>query len=320
MRILVRATNWLGDAILSVPALDALRAAHPAAHIAVAGLPWVEDLYGGQGFCDEVIVLPAGTAGQLRVGWGLRGRFDRALLLPNAFAAAAFAWATGAPVRTGYDRDGRGWLLTEAIAAPSEKRHERFYYLELLRRAGWIAGYDAEAPVRLGGYGGERVGRVGVSPGAAFGLAKRWYPERFAEAAVAVAREKNWSVALFGGAGEAALAREVEGLVRAAGVRVENFAAKTRLREFIAEVARCNVMLTNDSGAMHVAYAVGTPSVTVFGPTDPAGTGPVGATARIVREAVDCAPCKLRECPIDHRCMKAISAERVAREALVLLK
>jgi heptosyltransferase-2 len=127
-------------------------------------------------------------------------------------------------------------------------------------------------------------------------------------------------VALFGSAGEAALVGEVEGLVRAAGVRVENYAGKTRLREFIAEVARCNVMLTNDSGAMHVAYAVGTPSVTVFGPTDPVGTGPVGETARIVREAVDCAPCKLRECPIDHRCMKAISAEQVAREALVLLK
>ncbi len=326
MRILVRATNWLGDAVMCLPALEALRKAHPAAHIAILGPAWIGDLYRGESFCDEAIAYPKergarNLAGKWRLARSLRGRFDVAILLQNAFEAAAFARSAGIPRRVGFDRDARGWLLTEAIPTATVG-HERFYYLELLLRAGLIGAYDAESPIRLNGVARREFGGrvIGVSPGAAFGSAKRWYPERFAEAAAIVAMERGASVALFGSDAERDIVGIVERDLGARGVAVENYAGRTGLREFMELCAGCELMLTNDSGAMHVAYAVGTLSVTVFGSTDPIGTGPVGEMARIVREPVECSPCKLRECPIDHRCMTRISPQRVAQTALDLLK
>ena len=326
MRILVRATNWLGDAIMCLPALHALRAAFPKAHIAILGFPWLADLYGGESFCDEVIAYPTGRgiedlAAKFKLAKSLRGKFDRAILFQNAFEAAAFACATGVAERIGYNRDGRGLLLTNAI--PVHKiGHERFYYLELLRLAGWIPGYDIEAPIRLHNVTPRNLGGrvIGVSPGAAFGSAKRWFPDRFAAAAAAISIERNASVALFGSAAENEIVALVEADLKTRSIEVTNYAGRTGLREFIELCAGCELMLTNDSGAMHVAYAVGTPSVTIFGSTDHIGTGPVGPHARIVRHPVDCSPCKLRECPIDHRCMTRISSEQVALEALDLLK
>jgi heptosyltransferase II len=339
-RILVRATNWLGDAILSLPALHALRAAFPQAHITILGQGWVRDLYAGESFCDEVMAYPAARgAKDLGAKWQTiqqlqAGRYDAALLLQNALEAALVTRLAGIPVRVGYNRDARGWLLTNAIAVPQLGEihpHERFYYLELLRRAGWIAQYDPESPIRLQGAEEARhrgrlllgkaglSGRIiGISPGAAFGSAKRWYPDRFAAAAARIAREHQASIAIFGGKEEAAVCQQVADHL--GGLKIVNFAGRTSLRDFLDLVAACHLMLTNDSGAMHVAYAMGVPSVTVFGSTDEIGTGPTGPVARIVREPVDCAPCKLRECPIDHRCMQRVSAEKVAETALLLLK
>lgn len=332
--MLVRATNWLGDAIMCLPALHALRGALPEARITILGLPWVKELYEGENFADDFIDYPKGWKkgawkSKKAVVGELRARnFDAALLLQNAFEAAAIVRLAGIPERVGYDRDGRGWLLTEAVATPAlEGKHERFYYLELLRRAGVIGGYDAESPIVLGRAalareaGLARLGGafIGVSPGAAFGSAKRWYPDRFAASAVAVAKARGCGVAVFGSPEERNLATEVATIIAAQGIKVENFAGRTKLREFIELAAGMELMLTNDSGAMHVAYAVGTASVTVFGSTDHIGTGPVGARARIVREPVECAPCKLRECPIDHRCMTRIEPKRVVDEALQLL-
>ena len=326
MRILVRATNWLGDAIMCLPALQALRRAHPAAYIAILGPAWVGDLYREESFCDEMIVYPKerGTrnlSAKWKLARSLRGRFDVAILFQNAFEAAAFVRLADIPRRIGFNRDGRGWLLTDPIAT-AIVGHERFYYLELLKQSGLIGGYDQISPIRLNGVIRKDFGRpvIGVSPGAAFGSAKRWYPERFAEAAALVAEERGADVALFGSAGELDIVGIVQRELIARGIVVENYAGRTELREFLELCAGCELMLTNDSGAMHVAYAVGTPSVTVFGSTDPIGTGPVGEMARIVREPVECSPCKLRECPIDHRCMTRISPERVARTALDLLK
>jgi heptosyltransferase-2 len=151
---------------------------------------------------------------------------------------------------------------------------------------------------------------VGVSPGAAYGPAKRWLPERFAEAASRLAAECGGSVVVFGSAAERAMCEEVAG---AAGGR--NFAGQTTLRAFIEMTAACRVFLTNDSGAMHIASALGVPSVTVFGPTDEEATGPLGAAARIIREPVECAPCLKRECPIDHRCMTRVTVDAVVQAA-----
>ena len=159
---------------------------------------------------------------------------------------------------------------------------------------------------------------VGVSPGAAYGNAKRWLPERFAESARQVAATLDAGVAVFGSASERELCESVTLELKHLGVPVRNLAGETSLREFVDLASACSVFLTNDSGAMHVASAAGVPTVAVFGATDDTTTGPTGARARVVREHAECSPCLLRECPIDHRCMTRVSAQQVAAEALRL--
>jgi heptosyltransferase-2 len=161
---------------------------------------------------------------------------------------------------------------------------------------------------------------IGVSPGAAYGNAKRWPADRFAQAAIQVARRLEAGVALFGSADERPLAAATAAAIDAAGLPVRNFTGETSLGEFIDLAAACRLFLTNDSGAMHIASALGVPTVAVFGATDHIATGPTGPLARVVREPVDCSPCLLRECPIDHRCMLRVSPDRVAETALDLLK
>jgi heptosyltransferase-2 len=158
---------------------------------------------------------------------------------------------------------------------------------------------------------------VGVSPGAAYGSAKRWLPERFAESASRVARELGARVAIFGSAAERDVCEIVSGAVTAP---VHNFAGETSLGEYIELAAACRVYLTNDSGPMHIASALGLPTVAVFGATNHVTTGPTGPLARVIRESVECSPCLKRECPIDHRCMTRVPSERVALTALELLK
>ncbi|HTS60687.1 MAG TPA: lipopolysaccharide heptosyltransferase II [Candidatus Acidoferrales bacterium] len=331
----MRATNWLGDAVMSLPAIRAIRGVFPHAHLAVAARPWVADLYGRERAIDRVIVYPA------RQGWNarrefaarLRGeRFDAAILLQNAFDAALIVWMAGIPERIGYSRDGRRLLLTRAVPVPEPgeiPRHERFYYLELLRRAGMIERLPASEEIRLDGAtqaceaGLKRFEQLGVkdpvagiSPGAAYGNAKRWPAARFAEAAAKL----GMPVLIFGSSAERPLCGEVAAALGRAGPQAWNLAGETSLREFIDLAAACRVFLTNDSGAMHIASALGVPTVTVFGATDDTTTGPTGPLARVVREHAECSPCLLRECPIDHRCMTRVTSERVAAEALALIE
>jgi heptosyltransferase-2 len=268
--------------------------------------------------------------------WLRARRFDCAILLQNAFEAAALAWAARIPERIGYDRDARGWLLTKAVALPKRGEiadHQRFYYLELLRRAGIIGRLPETPEIRLAGLDQARaaglalfsqaeLGRdvVGVSPGAAYGNAKRWLPEHFVESAAALSRQLEADVAIFGSRDEASLGDRVAGMLRDRGVRARSFAGATSLRDFVDMAAACRVFLTNDSGAMHIASAAGVPTLAVFGATDHIATGPTGALARVVREPVECSPCLLRECPIDHRCMTRVLPERVVDVALDLLR
>ncbi len=317
---------------MSLPALRALRGRYPSAHIAILAKPWVGDLYGREPFCDELIPYSPKTLGEKWVaGRVLRSRgFDMAVLLQNAFEAALVAYAAGIPERVGYARDGRSLLLTKAVAVPKPGAHERFYYLELLHRAGILDRVPECEAIRLDGAmaaraaGLERFAKlgmgsaiVGVSPGAAYGSAKRWLPERFAESASRVARELGAQVAIFGSAAE----RDVcEIVAKGVTVPVRNFAGETSLAEYIELAAACRVYLTNDSGPMHIASALGLPTVAVFGATNHVTTGPTGALAKVIRENVECSPCLKRECPIDHRCMTRVSADRVALTALELVK
>jgi heptosyltransferase-2 len=335
-KILIRATNWVGDAVMSLPAIRAVHEAFPGAHLTVLARAAVADLYAREGSIDAVMLYAGGrreAAAKLR-----RENFDCAILLPNSFDAALLAWMARIPRRIGYRRDGRGWMLTEAIPRPAPgeiPRHQRFYYLELLRRAGIVHEYPACAEIRLDACEATRAAGldalreagllergapvVGVSPGAAYGDAKRWLPERFAETAVRVARAHGASVALFGAAAERALCESLAGAIRTDGIPVRNFAGETTLRQFIDLAAACSLFLTNDSGAMHIASALGVPTVTVFGATDDTTTGPTGARARVVREQVECSPCLLRDCPIDHRCMTRVTTGQVVAVALSLM-
>ena len=333
--ILVRATNWVGDAVMSLPALRALRERFPQAHIAILAKPWVAGLYHRERFCDRLIPYTPRTLGEkYRAARALSlHKFDVAILLQNAFEAAAVAAIAGIPKRIGYARDGRGFLLTTAVPVPGPGEippHERFYYLELLRRAGILDRLPESDNIRLEGAPDARAAGlerfralglgdtiVGLSPGAAYGTAKRWLPERFAEAANRVAGELGASVAVFGSASERDLCESVAGGIR---VPARNFAGQTELAEYIELAAACRVYLTNDSGAMHIASALGLPTVAVFGATNHVTTGPTGPLARVVREPVECSPCLKRECPIDHRCMTRVDAARVADTALELLK
>lgn len=317
--ILVRATNWVGDAVMSLPALCAVRERFPQARLTVLAKRWVADLYRRESFIDEVIDYsgqPWRTGRELR-----RHNFDCAILLQNAFEAAWLAWLARIPERIGYKRDARQLLLTRAVDVPKAgelPRHERFYYLELLRRAGLIESLpecDAIHLHRDALPNGKRV--IGVSPGAAYGTAKRWLPERFAEAAGELARARGAAVALFGSKTERELCNRIAGLLT--GQLVTNYAGETSLAQFIDLASRCEVFLTNDSGAMHIASALGVPTVAVFGATDDTTTGPTGPKARVIRQPVECSPCLRRECPIDHRCMTAVTADRVVKEALELL-
>jgi heptosyltransferase-2 len=341
-RILVRATNWVGDAVMCLPALCALRASYPEAHIAVLARPWVADIYEREPFADAVILLNSARgardlAGKWQAARDLhRGNYDCAVLLQNAFEAALITWLARIPRRIGYDRDRRGFLLTDAIAVPKAgevPRHERFYYLELLSRAGLISGSAPSAEIKLEGARQARESGmprllaaglprrvIGVSPGAAFGGAKRWFPERFADAAARIAQDLHGGVAVFGSASESELCGRVAALTRQQGVLAHNFAGATRLRDFVEMVAACDLYLTNDSGAMHISSALGVPTVAIFGATDDTTTGPTGAHAAIVRELVDCSPCLLRECPADHICMERVTADRVVEAARLLLQ
>jgi heptosyltransferase-2 len=311
-------------------------------------MPGVADLYARETWANEIILLDGARGPR---DWQRKwrqtrqlaaSRFDAAILLTNSFESAALVRAAAIPERIGYNRDGRGWLLTQQIAVPRRgeiPRHESFYYLELLRRAGLGGALpEGDAVIRLEGIDAARASGqakleetglrnnvVGLSPGAAYGTAKRWLPDRFAASAVSLARELGGgSVAVFGTPDERDLCEEVAVMVSSQGVPARNFAGKTKLAEYIDMAAACRAFITNDSGAMHVASALGIPTIAVFGATDHIGTGPTGPLARVVRHAVDCSPhphpCLLRECPIDHRCMKAVSADEVARTALDLLK
>jgi len=329
-KILVRGTNWLGDAVMSLPALRALRERQPDARITVLARGWVADLYRREPCVDEVLVEP--------LKWSVlrKQRFDAAILFPNSFRTALEVRLAGIPRRIGYDRDRRGFLLTDPIPPPKAGEtppHERFYYLELLRRAGILDALPAAEPILL--HGAEEARRagtemfqqvgmsgpvVGVSPGAQNSRAKQWLPDRFVESSARVATALGGGVVIFGSASEGALCLEIAEELRRAGVQVLSLAGETTLTQFIELAAACRAFLTNDAGAMHVASALGVATVAVFGPTDFAATAPAGPLSSIVRAGVHCSPCMLRDCPIDHRCMTSVTAEKVAETALELVK
>jgi heptosyltransferase II len=339
MKILVRTTNWVGDAVMSIPALQAIRSRWPDAEIVLLARPWVADLYRDQGYADRILVYEnnakhKGFWGRERLARALRReKFDVAVLFQNAFDAAWIAWRAGIPERIGYARDGRSFLLTRAI--PISKREtpvrEVYDHLELLRGAGWIerlprvdeigiavAAQDRQKALERLFAAGVRKNavRIAFASGAAYGSAKCWEPERYAELADRLIAAFDADVILFGAPQESGMAARITGAMHR---RAVNLVGATPIGELPALLSACRLFIGNDSGAMHVAGAVGIPVIGIFGPTDPEGTRPMTSQFTLIREPVDCSPCFLRKCPIDHRCMTRISVDRVFAAAEFLL-
>jgi heptosyltransferase-2 len=348
-RLVIRAPNWLGDILMAVPAITAVRAAHPGAHLAVAAPAAFADVCATIPGVDGVVPLPG--SGIRAIGEHAEalkaGGFDVAILFTNSFASALAASRAGIAERWGYRRDLRGRLLTRAVPVRARKttpeskstpestftpessdlessRHHRAYYLRLVASLGMpaVAGPTVLAPpaaavdraatllAEAGVAAGTRL--VGFAPGAAYGSAKRWPPERVAAAVAGITGgDRAVRAVLVGAAADGEMARAIQSaLDPAAREAVVDLVGRTDVATLMAVLARCAVVVANDSGAMHVASAVGRPVVAIFGPTDERATAPLGPHT-LVRHDVWCRPCLLRACPIDHRCLRGVAAADV---------
>jgi heptosyltransferase-2 len=332
-KILIRGTNWIGDAILTLPAVTSIRATYPQAHIAVLIKPWVADIYELFSGVDEIIIYenkfdtPAGVFRLARI---LKGRkFDAAILLQNAIEAAIIALAAGIPLRAGYDSDARGLLLTHRVHRTEEIRkvHQIDYYLEMVKTLGCVSvSREMHLEIKISLFDAQNILRkfvtetkktlIGIAPGATYGPAKRWLPSRFA-AVVDKLDEKFFTQGiLLGGKSDWEIAQEVKKLAHS---ELINLAGKTTLREAIYLISQCRLFISNDSGLMHIAGALNIPTIALFGSTNPVTTAPAGNKSIIVRREVSCSPCMKETCPTDFRCMKLISVEDVFAAAQNLL-
>lgn len=320
-RLIVRAPNWLGDAVMALPALGAVRRAFPASTLILAAPGSVAPLFeeGTAAAPDEVLTIDRDREpAQLRAARG-----DALLLLTNSFGSAWVGRRSGIAERWGFRASGRSPLLTRAVPRPKGTLHQVEYYLALVRALGIeapVAGHAtpslqpspaarAKGDALLASAGLQSSATiVGFAPGAAYGQAKRWPPGRVAQVIAALSRDGVTAV-LVGARADRDTARAIESAIPP-GTRMVDLIGRTSLRELVGVIARCAAFVSNDSGAMHVAAAVGVPLTAIFGPTDERVTAPAGASDVILRD-VFCRPCMLRDCPIDHRCMKRIDVDSV---------
>jgi heptosyltransferase-2 len=329
-KILIRGPNWVGDSVLSIPAMKAIRSRFPSAEITLLVRPWVAGLFTGAPFIDKVWSesRPASVAEWSRITRQIRGRhFDLAVLLPNSFESALMTFLGRVPIRLGYATDGRRLLLTESVTPPKQqRRHQIYYYLDLIGgtekpeptieiQATTEERTDARKLLFAEGIEPQQAFLV-INPGAAYGSAKRWDEQRFAETADILSQSLGLRVAIVGSAAEGPVAENIRAQMKSAPALLTG---KTTLETLIGVLAESSLMITNDSGPMHIAAALGIPTIAVFGSTDDGVTGPIGNKTRIVKHPVDCSPCLLRQCPIDHRCMTRIGVADVCRAAQELI-
>ena len=339
-RIVVRGTNWVGDAVMTIPALRHLRQLFPNAHITLATRAWAQGLFADADFLDEL---------QVHEGSGLRSvvkqvrqwrkrNFDLAVLLPNSLETALVASLARVPLRIGYATDGRQALLTHPLTLPEwrESKHEVFYYLNIVAQLEWLIKQEqtfldtqpdgslevsdarkstARDFLRARGVNEDRP-TVALCPGSINSRAKRWPRERYAVLADRLIDELGAEVLLLGSSAEAEVSREVSRQMRNNPVELTG---QTDLAELVGILSVIDLLVTNDTGPAHIASALGRPTLVIFGPTNPLTTRPFSPFGEILREPPDCAPCMLRDCPIDHRCMTAITPAAVFERALALL-
>lgn len=330
-RIVIRTANWLGDVVMTLPAMTAVREKYPDAHIAVVANPLAAQLLENHPGCDEIIVYDrkgedSGIFGFLRFVSSLRRRkFDCAILFQYAIEAGLIAALAGIPRRLGFATDNRRFLLTHPV--PFGEREKTLHQVDAFLRI--LSHYDittTEKIQQLTLTEGERAWAkeqlpegpvVAINPGAAYGSAKRWYPERFAAVADFMAKEHGMTAVLTGGPGEIEIGRDIAAAMQS---QVFNFVGKTSVRQMMSLIDAASLMITNDSGPMHIAAGFNVPIVAIFGPTNHTTTCPLSDHYRIVRHDVECSPCMLRECPIDHRCMDRVTVHDVIKSAQLLMR
>jgi heptosyltransferase II len=332
--VLVIGPNWVGDAVMSTPALANLRRGLPKAKIDLLVPRHVAPLFDDYPPIDRVLIRDDRQPRRPRLAQVIalrRCRYRLVLLLPNSFRAALYAWLVGSPIRVGYATDGRRWMLTHAVPpVEGHPPHQIDAYLQLVAALGLAieerlpmlaptlrAELEAERLWEAQGWRREDL-VIGLCPGAAIGPAKRWWPERFAGLADRLIASGGFRVVFFGSPDEVSLVEHIRAHMR---YKAASLAGQDTLGSFVALAARCAVMITNDSGSMHIAAAVGTRVVALFGPTDPRRTAPMAAPVAVLHHDLACSPCFRTTCPYaDHPCMRSIEVDEVYRTVLDVLE
>jgi len=330
--ILIRATNWVGDAVMTIPALEAVRENFPKSRITVLARPWVATVFENHPAVNDLLIYQKhdgliDNISEMRIliNKVRKNKYDLAILFQNAFEAALIAYLGGVKSRLGFDSDGRGFLLTHAIKRTDKifAVHQVEYYLSILKSAGLkaesrnpvlnIAKKDstkADDLLKLNGISRNDF-LLGLGPGAIFGNAKRWPVERFAKIGDLAAEKWDAKVIIMGSKKEKEIGTSMTGLMRHKPV---DLCGATSLGEAMGIIDRCNLFVTNDSGLMHIAAALGIPTLAIFGSTDHVATGPRGVKTKIIKHNIDCSPCLKPECPTDFKCMLSIEVEEVWNE------
>jgi len=325
-RILIRSSNWLGDAVMSVPAVRTIKNGRPDVHVTIAAPDKIAAMWKLIPEVNAIIALPEDSL--LSVVRLLRRQmpFDVAILFPNSLRVALETSLSGIPRRVGYRGHWRSWLVNQIVREPRKPSPLEHHSLRFLRIAGECgaetANVERPTPNAQHPTGNQlstvhyQPPKLGICPGAEYGPAKRWLSERFAEAAAKITAQSSAHWILFGTKNDAAIGEQIASAI---GDHCVNRIGQTTLDQLIAELRQCRLLLTNDTGTMHLAALLGVPVVAIFGSTEPRLTGPLGNGHIVLRHHVECSPCFLRECPIDFRCMKAVSADEVARAVLSML-
>src|SRR5215470_6300395 len=317
-RILIRSSNWLGDAVMSVPAVRAIKSGRPDVHVTIAAPDKIAAMWKLIPEVDAIIPLPDTSLNSVVRLLRQQMPFDVVILFPNSLRVALESWLSGIPRRVGYRGHWRSWLVDQIIRQPRKPRPPEHHSLRFLRIA-WDCGAETPKialppPNQISNLKPQTL--IGLCPGAEYGPAKQWFPERFAAAAAKISKQSSAQWILFGTKNDTAIGEQIAAVI---GDHCVNRIGQTTLEQLIDELRQCRLLLTNDTGTMHLAALLGVPVVAVFGSTEPLLTEPLGNRHVILRHHVECSPCFLRECPIDFRCMKAVSVDEVADAVLSML-
>jgi heptosyltransferase-2 len=318
-RILIRSSNWLGDAVMSVPAVRAIKNARPDAEVTIAAAAKISPMWKLVSEVDAIISLPNDSLLSAVSLLRRRAPFDVAILFPNSLRVGLESWLSGIPRRIGYHGHWRRWLLNQTVPEPRKPgppAHHSMRFLRIAHECGAETSNSQQPTFEIQIRGAHQPTTLGLCAGAEYGPAKRWLPERFAEVAAKVSARSSAQWILFGTKKDAAIGDQIAAAI---GDHCVNRMGHTTLDQLIGELRECRLVLTNDTGTMHLAALLGVPVVAIFGSTEPRLTGPLGNRHIILRHQVECSPCFLRECPIDFRCMKAVSTQEAADAVLSIL-